>query len=452
MRLGAALGLPDDRIAAGLAHVEHAGASHELDLRSMNSALWQCGWGNFLVNMIGFDGTGLTPDHVSWARDHFVNHVRSAGPFPPLRCGHQPYGVLPVTSLDLWQPRAAEPLARDTALRTLLLDLRDQVWRTHLADVPRVGARHDPPDPDADLADVMRADAQSNSYFARGVLGRHYLQHLRAFIGENLAANGFIAAQDAIASKLLARLGITWRPRLARAAYADMTWRVASPLIQNGEVSPWRMLEPNYIAALLALPTIDALIAARPDPAATDNATSLLQALLRHALLREIASRRGADRRERAGHRSRGHAARCRADRSRDRRRTVDDLAAPARADGGANHRHPDDPHVHRRADELRCAGGGGARRYAAQPRASPGARQRDAAVVDAGHARPFDASARCVDHFVRDQAPRDDARGIAEGPVRRRLRLGREPAAGTGHRAGDTARRRSGAAVREHR
>ena len=34
---------------------------------------------------------------------------------------------------------------------------------------------------------------------------------------------------------LLARLGITWRPRLARAAYADMTWRVASPLIQNGE-------------------------------------------------------------------------------------------------------------------------------------------------------------------------------------------------------------------------
>ena len=37
LRLGAALGLPDDRIAATLAHVEHAGASHELDLRSMNT-------------------------------------------------------------------------------------------------------------------------------------------------------------------------------------------------------------------------------------------------------------------------------------------------------------------------------------------------------------------------------------------------------------------------------
>ncbi len=258
----------------------------------MNSALWQCGWGNFLVNMIGFDGTGLTPDDVSWVRDHFVAHVRSAGPFAPLRCGRQPYGVLPVTSLDLWQARPGEAaaLARDSALRALLLSLRDQVWRTHLPDVPRVGARHDPPDPDADLADVMRADAQSNSYFARGVIGRHYLQHLRAFIGENIAANGFIAAQDAIASKLLAKLGIPWRPRLARAAYADMTWRVASPLIQNGEVSPWRVLEPNYIAALLALPTIDALIEARPDPTASDNSTSLLQALLRHSLLREIAT------------------------------------------------------------------------------------------------------------------------------------------------------------------
>ena len=292
LRLGAALGLPDGRIGAGLGHVEHAGASHELDLRSMNSALWQAGWGNYLVNMIGFDGTGLAPDHVSWARDHFVSHVRSAGPFAPLRCGHQPYGVLPVTSLDLWQPRAgdASALARDAALRTLLLALRDKVWRSHLADVPRVGARHDPPDPDADLADVMRADAQSNSYFARGVLGRHYLQHLRAFIGENLTASGFIAAQDSISATVLAKLGITWRPRLARGAYADMTWRVASPLIQPGEVSPWRALEPNYIAALLALPTIDALIATRPDPDATDNEISLLQTLLRHSLLREVAN------------------------------------------------------------------------------------------------------------------------------------------------------------------
>ena len=54
--------------------------------------------------MIGIEGTGLTPETLAWARDHFIAHVRSGGPFPPLRCGRQPYGVLPVTSLDLWQP------------------------------------------------------------------------------------------------------------------------------------------------------------------------------------------------------------------------------------------------------------------------------------------------------------------------------------------------------------
>ena len=65
---------------------------------------------------------------------------------------------------------------------------------------------------------------------------------------------------------------------------------MTSPLVQAGEVSPWRMLEPNYIAALLGS---DAhrrrSIAARPDAGRRAVRTSLLQALLRHALLRELA-------------------------------------------------------------------------------------------------------------------------------------------------------------------
>ncbi len=65
---------------------------------------------------------------------------------------------------------------------------------------------------------------------------------------------------------------------------------MTAPLVQPGEVSPWQILQPNYIGALLATPSIDGLIAARPDPAATDHATSLLQVLLRHAMLREIAN------------------------------------------------------------------------------------------------------------------------------------------------------------------
>ncbi|MET9735084.1 hypothetical protein ABZZ79_31915 [Streptomyces sp. NPDC006458] len=34
---------------------------------------------------------------------HFVDHVRARGQLPTLRVGRQPYGILPVTSLDLWR-------------------------------------------------------------------------------------------------------------------------------------------------------------------------------------------------------------------------------------------------------------------------------------------------------------------------------------------------------------
>lgn len=290
LRVGAALGLPANVIPAVLGHIGQAGDSHALDMRSMNVALWQTGWGYYLTNIVGFDGTGLTPSLVAWARDHFTTHVRSFGPFPILRCGRQPYGLLPVTSLDLWQPGAGQQqaLAPDLWLQALLLKLRNNIWRAHLGDVFRLGRRQSPPDPDADLADVMRSDGLSSGYRTRALFGRHYLQHLRAFLGEDLQGSGFISTQDSLAAGLLQRLGIAWRPRLARAIGAETAWPLTAPLVQAGEVSPWRNLEPNYIAVLLALPRIDDVIAARPDPSATEGSTSLLQLLLRHALLREI--------------------------------------------------------------------------------------------------------------------------------------------------------------------
>ena len=92
-RLGTALGLPGADIAPVLASVAGGSDRHEVDQRSMSTALWQATWGYFLTNMIGMEGTGLTPETLAWARDHFIAHVRSGGPFPPLRCGRQPYGV-----------------------------------------------------------------------------------------------------------------------------------------------------------------------------------------------------------------------------------------------------------------------------------------------------------------------------------------------------------------------
>ncbi|GAA4329758.1 hypothetical protein GCM10023165_02820 [Variovorax defluvii] len=289
-RLGLALGLPAERIAPVLGRLPGAAAQPDADMRAMNTTLWPVGWGYFLSNLAGPEGSGLTPAHIDWARSHFLDHVRSAGPFAALRLGRQPYGILPVTSLDQWRPRATEEdaMARDRWLQNILLQLRDTAWRPRLGDAARVGRRQ-PPDPDADLADVMRTDAVSSSYGTRVVLGRHYFQHLRAFLGEDLQGSGFLAMQDAIATGLLDRLGFPWRPRITRAIHAELDFPVGAPLVQAGEVSPWHMLEPDYIAALLAQRSIDTLTSMRPDPADPAAGASLLQTLLRHALLRELA-------------------------------------------------------------------------------------------------------------------------------------------------------------------
>lgn len=292
IRVGAALGLPFARIAPTLGRIGQAGQDHELDARSMNVALWQVGWGYFLTNMIGAE-TGLATTSIEWARSHFVNYVRSGGPFPTLRCGSQPYGILPATSLDLWAPGSNETVtAEETWLKGLLLNMREKVWRPVANRVARIGLRQTPPDPDADLADVMQTDAVSHGHLTRGVIGRHYLEHLYAINAQDFSA--IAQAQSVVSAKLIQLLGLPSQPaqlpHLAHGFLAAGTWPVTAPLVQAGEVSPWRNLEPNYISALLAQRSIDGLIAARPDPAATNHATSLLQALLRHAMLRENAS------------------------------------------------------------------------------------------------------------------------------------------------------------------
>ena len=53
-------------------YLGRASEQHDVVQRCMNVVLWQSSWGYYLSNMIGFDGTGLTPDGLAWARDHFL--------------------------------------------------------------------------------------------------------------------------------------------------------------------------------------------------------------------------------------------------------------------------------------------------------------------------------------------------------------------------------------------
>ena len=282
-QVGTALGLPFPRLLPTFGRVERGLERDGAHMRSMNAALWQVGWGYFLSNMIGPEA-GLTTADLDWARRHFLDHVRCFGPLPTLRCGAQPYGLLPVTSLDLWQPDASQGGApQETWLKGMLIGLRDSVWRPAAGSVARIGNRQLIVDPDADLNDVMRTDAISNAFHTRNVFGRHFLQHLQRFVGAT------VVDADPAQTALLQQLGLPWRPRLSRLWNADWRFNVAAPFVQAGEVSPWRKLEPNYVMTLLAATSIEQLILAQPEPGAPAASTSLLQALLRHALLREIA-------------------------------------------------------------------------------------------------------------------------------------------------------------------
>ncbi len=289
--VGNALGLPAARIPATLGRIGQASQNHDLDLRSMNTALWQIGWGYFLGNMVGAE-TGLTAPSIDWARGHFINWVRAGGPLPSIRCGSQPYGILPVTSLDQWAAGAGEVVApQETWLKTLLMNMRDKIWRPALSSTPRIGMRMSG-DADADLADVMSTDGVSHGFGTRSVLGRHYLEHLVSFNQQSFFS--LLTQQDAVALKMLSLLGLPsangQRPRQARSFMGNQQIPLTVPLIQAGEVSPWQMLQPPYIGELLGRKTIDEIIKYRPAANATDHATPLLKALLRHALLREIAT------------------------------------------------------------------------------------------------------------------------------------------------------------------
>jgi hypothetical protein len=106
-----------------LANVANADGTEQRDARHMNSALWPATMGYYLQH-IGVDNS-LAGNPSAWAdraypgvdvpeettlrehmlklgayRRHFVRYVRARGPFPALRVGDQPYGVLPARAVE----------------------------------------------------------------------------------------------------------------------------------------------------------------------------------------------------------------------------------------------------------------------------------------------------------------------------------------------------------------
>lgn len=312
--LAEALGLA--RSTQVFANLPGAAAVESLASGDMNAALWQPTWGYFLQQILWADPAAASPlsdTDLAWVRSHFIDFVRASGPLPAVRVGKQPYGILPVTSLDAWKPppgqngQALPGAAQEAALHDLLVRLRE-LWRRHVADAPRLG-RSDATSPgigiDKDISEVMSMGGLSSSYAIRHVMGRQYLEHLMVFLGADFFADAWppapnepiqrrnlrlqktqaiaawFAREEQLATAALRAVGITQQSRLGRALFGPRVAALDGALVQAGQGPS---LAPDYAAALLAASDIEAIrnqTVLQPPPAA------LLYLLLRHALLLE---------------------------------------------------------------------------------------------------------------------------------------------------------------------
>lgn len=135
-RLARALGLTD---TAFLTECQGAQRDGDRPVRAISRFAW---WGLafHLVEDLGLfaDVEAQARLHI-WLdiREHLADYVRGRGPLPTLRTGRQPYGFLPVSTIDEWVPD--RPGDADAVIRPWLLRLR-QHWRAALVSgwIPRV--------------------------------------------------------------------------------------------------------------------------------------------------------------------------------------------------------------------------------------------------------------------------------------------------------------------------
>jgi hypothetical protein len=100
------------------ANVANAGGTEQRDARHMNSALWPATLGYSLQHVLvdnkfvgnqslwgnrDDEGGPTVNTQLLWLdayRRHFIRYVRGRGPFPALRIGAHPYGILPTTAVE----------------------------------------------------------------------------------------------------------------------------------------------------------------------------------------------------------------------------------------------------------------------------------------------------------------------------------------------------------------
>jgi hypothetical protein len=208
----------------------------------MNRVLWPATLGYFLDQFLGGVLPGYDPD--AW-RDHFAVHVHGRGPLPAVRVGRQPYGILPVTSLDSWAGGRPDLVG--------LLKLLREYWSAALPDVAR--ADRGAPEAGRDLVEMLGMEAVSSSYSWRWARGPRFFDLFWALPGLGVDPAAVKAAASNLTRRVnqaLASLGLSpgAATRLTGMTLARTAFDWQGPLVDPAGASETDPLGDNYLAAL----------------------------------------------------------------------------------------------------------------------------------------------------------------------------------------------------------
>ncbi|HYJ26358.1 MAG TPA: hypothetical protein VEW73_01510, partial [Nocardioides sp.] len=264
-RLGNALGVDPGR---ALGAVPSRGSADDTAAADMNNVLWASTMGAFLDQMMVPLIGSRTVDDV---HDHFRRFVRGLGPYPAVRVGKQPYGVLPVSAgrVATGDGITDQVAARVAGLRPF--------WSQATDSVPRLGesAR-----PDVDTLELLRRTPWSGTFRFREAFGGSVTSSI---LGFDIAA----VMQEGFAQLSLSLAGISGRPRIAGITLDPHGRDVPVPLVTYKELSETDTLDPDYVdRALRSANTSGGFARLLSGP---DQADTLLEALLRQSVLVEYA-------------------------------------------------------------------------------------------------------------------------------------------------------------------
>lgn len=265
-------------------NVPFAGQHDQQDARHMQSVLWPATWGYFLTQMLADSQkrVGVFSDtDLKLYRDFFITYVRGSGPLPALRVDRQPYGLLPVTSLDLWGGPNLPIPGLKLGWIDLLRALREN-WRAVL-DVTRVKPATQKVDPAKNLVELLGLEAMSSSYISRSVLGSDYTQNLWNSLFNQPVDSNWWQEHNRLPHEMLKGYGLVeWNPFLIQTSFATEDLALPHPLVQPEPLSETETLKDNYISWLATATPQEIHDQDYPGGTAPK---ALLYRLLRHATL-----------------------------------------------------------------------------------------------------------------------------------------------------------------------